>query len=51
MFFKGFEANFATNVLGPYILTTLLIPALAKENDSRVVSVLQISIGLYSYSN
>lgn len=35
----GIEKNFATNVLGTYILTTALLPALEKEDDARVVTV------------
>ncbi|KAM4700743.1 dehydrogenase/reductase SDR family member 12 [Discoglossus pictus] len=35
----GLEQNFATNTLGMYILTTALIPALEKEDNSRVVNV------------
>ncbi|KAM3607519.1 uncharacterized protein V6R79_009135 [Siganus canaliculatus] len=33
------EKNFATNTLGTYILTTALIPALTKAEDSRVITV------------
>ncbi|XP_070693696.1 dehydrogenase/reductase SDR family member 12 [Pempheris klunzingeri] len=36
---EGLEKNFATNTLGTYILTTALIPALKKAEDSRVVTV------------
>ncbi|XP_038576994.1 dehydrogenase/reductase SDR family member 12 [Micropterus salmoides] len=36
---EGLEKNFATNTLGTYILTTALIPALKKVEDSRVVTV------------
>uniref|UniRef100_A0A6J0T8C3 Dehydrogenase/reductase SDR family member 12 isoform X3 n=1 Tax=Pogona vitticeps TaxID=103695 RepID=A0A6J0T8C3_9SAUR len=32
----GLENNFATNTLGTYILTTLLLPLLGKEDDARV---------------
>ncbi|XP_056416334.1 dehydrogenase/reductase SDR family member 12 isoform X2 [Hyla sarda] len=35
----GLEKNFATNVLGTYILTKALLPALEKEDDPRVVTV------------
>ncbi|XP_068123227.1 dehydrogenase/reductase SDR family member 12 [Hyperolius riggenbachi] len=35
----GIEKNFATNVLGTYILTIALLPALEKEEDARVVTV------------
>ena len=40
----GLEKNFATNTLGTYILTTGLIPLLAKHESPRVVTV---SSGLY----
>ncbi|XP_043556375.1 dehydrogenase/reductase SDR family member 12 [Chiloscyllium plagiosum] len=33
------ETNFATNTLGPYILTTALIPLLEKCEDARVITV------------
>ncbi|XP_068602182.1 dehydrogenase/reductase SDR family member 12 isoform X3 [Brachionichthys hirsutus] len=36
---EGLEKNFATNILGTYILTTALIPALKKVEDPRVVTV------------
>ncbi|XP_075707888.1 dehydrogenase/reductase SDR family member 12 [Rhinoderma darwinii] len=35
----GIEKNFATNVLGTYILTKALLHALEKEDDARVVTV------------
>uniref|UniRef100_A0ABM5GL88 Dehydrogenase/reductase SDR family member 12 isoform X2 n=1 Tax=Pogona vitticeps TaxID=103695 RepID=A0ABM5GL88_9SAUR len=35
----GLENNFATNTLGTYILTTLLLPLLGKEDDARVITV------------
>ncbi|XP_075055168.1 dehydrogenase/reductase SDR family member 12 [Mixophyes fleayi] len=35
----GIEKNFATNVLGTYMLTRALLPALEKEDDARVVMV------------
>jgi NAD(P)-dependent dehydrogenase (short-subunit alcohol dehydrogenase family) len=35
----GFEVTFGTNHLGPYLLTRLLMPALEKESEARVVSV------------
>ncbi|XP_071390312.1 dehydrogenase/reductase SDR family member 12 isoform X1 [Centroberyx affinis] len=36
---EGVEKNFATNTLGTYILTTVLLPALKKAEDPRVVTV------------
>ena len=35
----GVETNFAVNTLGPYVLTTLLLPALKKAQDPRVINV------------
>ncbi|KAM5181617.1 dehydrogenase/reductase SDR family member 12 [Mantella aurantiaca] len=35
----GIEKNFATNVLGTYILTRALLPLLKTEDDARVVTV------------
>ena len=42
----GFELGFATNVLGPFLLTGLLLPALRAAAPSRVVNV--SSGGMYS---
>ncbi|KJE92005.1 hypothetical protein CAOG_08662 [Capsaspora owczarzaki ATCC 30864] len=36
---EGLEVNFATNTLGPYVLTTALIPVLAKAPNARVLNV------------
>ncbi|KAM9851416.1 dehydrogenase/reductase SDR family member 12 [Aulostomus maculatus] len=35
----GLERNFATNTLGTYILTTILLPTLKQAEDPRVVTV------------
>ncbi|CAG2069075.1 unnamed protein product, partial [Timema podura] len=35
----GLERNFATNTLGPHILTKLLIPALKKSDKPRILMV------------
>jgi NAD(P)-dependent dehydrogenase (short-subunit alcohol dehydrogenase family) len=35
----GYDASFATNTLGAFVLTALLAPALARCPDSRVVTV------------
>lgn len=42
----GFEMNFATNTLGTYVLTEMLLPALEKTPGSRVVTV--ASGGMYT---
>lgn len=42
----GIELTFATNVLGPFLLTNLLIPLLEKSAPSRVINV--SSGGMYT---
>jgi dehydrogenase/reductase SDR family member 12 len=42
----GVELTFATNVLGPFLLTSLLLPALASAAPSRVITV--SSGGIYT---
>jgi dehydrogenase/reductase SDR family protein 12 len=42
----GIELTFATNVLGPFLLTNLLIPLLQKSAPSRVINV--SSGGMYT---
>jgi len=36
---EGFNMTFATNYLGPFLLTRLLIPVLRKSAPSRIVNV------------
>jgi NAD(P)-dependent dehydrogenase (short-subunit alcohol dehydrogenase family) len=36
---EGFERHWATNVLGPYLLTTLVVPALRAGGHGRIVAV------------
>ncbi len=43
---EGFELTFATNVLGPFLLTSLLLPALRRAAPSRVINV--SSGGMYT---
>jgi dehydrogenase/reductase SDR family protein 12 len=43
---EGFELTFATNVLGPFLLTSLLLPALRRAAPSRVINV--SSAGMYT---
>jgi dehydrogenase/reductase SDR family member 12 len=43
---EGFELTFATNVLGPFLLTSLLLPALRHSAPSRVINV--SSGGMYT---
>ena len=42
----GIELTFATNVLGPFLLTNLLIPLLEKSAPARIVNV--SSGGMYT---
>jgi dehydrogenase/reductase SDR family protein 12 len=42
----GIELTFATNVLGPFLLTNLLIPLLAESEPARIVNV--SSGGMYT---
>jgi NAD(P)-dependent dehydrogenase (short-subunit alcohol dehydrogenase family) len=43
----GLELTFATNVMGPYLLTTLLSPALVRRGHARVVNVVSSISGNY----
>jgi dehydrogenase/reductase SDR family member 12 len=43
---EGFELTFATNVLGPFLMTAMLVPALAAGAPSRIVNV--SSGGMYT---
>lgn len=40
---EGFELQFGTNVLGHFLLTALLLPALEKAGNARVVTVASIA--------
>ncbi len=42
----GIELTFATNVLGPFLLTELLLPVIAESDDGRVITM--SSGGMYS---
>jgi dehydrogenase/reductase SDR family member 12 len=43
---EGFELTFATNVLGPFLLTSLLVPALRRAKPARIIDV--SSGGMYA---
>jgi dehydrogenase/reductase SDR family member 12 len=43
---EGIELGFATNVLGPFLLTNLLLPVLRAASDGRVINV--SSGGMYT---
>lgn len=40
-----FERQWATNVLGPYLLTKLLVPALEASDHGRIVTVSTVAAG------
>ena len=42
---EGFERQWATNVLGPHLLTTLLLPALEASGHGRIVTVSTLAAG------
>jgi len=42
---EGFERHWATNVLGPHLLTRLLLPALQASGHGRVVTVSTVAAG------
>jgi dehydrogenase/reductase SDR family protein 12 len=44
---EGFELTFATNVLGPFLLTNLLVPLLQRSAPARIVNV--SSGGMYTH--
>jgi NAD(P)-dependent dehydrogenase (short-subunit alcohol dehydrogenase family) len=41
----GYERHWATNVLGPHLLATLLIPALRESGHGRIVTVSTLAAG------
>ena len=42
---EGFERQWATNVLGPHLLTTLLLPALEASGHGRIITVSTLAAG------
>jgi NAD(P)-dependent dehydrogenase (short-subunit alcohol dehydrogenase family) len=42
---EGFERHWATNVLGPHLLTRLLLPALQASGHGRIVTVSTVAAG------
>lgn len=42
---EGFERHWATNVLGPHLLTQLLLPALEASGHGRIVTVSTVAAG------
>ena len=45
---EGFERHWATNVLGPHLLSRLLVPALIAAGRGRIVSVSTVAAGTAS---
>lgn len=48
---EGHELTFATNVLGPYLLTHLLLPQLRAGTPARVVNLTSSTVGSYDASD
>ena len=48
---EGFERQWATNVLGPHLLTTLLLPALEASGHGRIVTVSSVAAGSLDLSD
>lgn len=46
---EGFEVQFATNTIAPFLLTNLLLPAMRTQPDARVINI--SSKGLTFYPN
>lgn len=46
---EGYEMQFATNTLAPFLLTNLLLPAMRKQADARIINI--SSKGLVLYPN
>ena len=42
---EGFERHWATNVLGPHLLTTLVVPALQASDHGRIVDISTLAAG------
>lgn len=46
---EGFEVQFATNTLAPFLLANMLLPAMQKQSDARIINI--SSKGLMLYPN
>lgn len=44
---EGVEVQFAANTLAPFLLTNLLIPAMKKQADARVINIASKGLTLY----
>jgi NAD(P)-dependent dehydrogenase (short-subunit alcohol dehydrogenase family) len=47
----GYELTFATNVLGPHLLTRLLLPQLRKSSPSRIVNIVSAMAANYDVTD
>jgi NAD(P)-dependent dehydrogenase (short-subunit alcohol dehydrogenase family) len=48
---EGFERQWATNVLGPHLLTKLLLPALEASGHGRIITVSTLAAGRLDLSD
>lgn len=44
---EGFEVQFATNLLAPFLLTNLLLPAMKTQPEARVINISSKGLTLY----
>ncbi len=44
---EGYEAQFATNTLAPFLLTNMLLPTMQKQTDTRVINISSKGLALY----
>ena len=44
---EGVEVQFATNTIAPFLLTNLLLPAMKKQGDARVLNISSKGLTLY----
>jgi NAD(P)-dependent dehydrogenase (short-subunit alcohol dehydrogenase family) len=44
---EGYEVQFATNTIAPFLLTNLLLPAMQRQADARVINISSRGLTLY----
>jgi NAD(P)-dependent dehydrogenase (short-subunit alcohol dehydrogenase family) len=44
---EGFEVQFATNTVAPFLLTNMLLPAMQTQDDARVINISSKGLTLY----
>jgi NAD(P)-dependent dehydrogenase (short-subunit alcohol dehydrogenase family) len=44
---EGYEVQFATNTLAPFLLTNMLLPAMQTQSDARVINISSKGLTLY----